>query len=592
MTTQDAGARPGPSSLLARALDSTPLRLSLFLWLIVAAIWPIFQAPRHGGWTLDWLFFQMFDEIARKTILEHGQLPIWNPYFCGGTTMIGNPQTTYLVPTFPLVLLFGTTFGERLSQIPVLLLGCEGTWRLLRHLGTGRAAALLAAVALTFFGRTFAWLNNGQHGLVGFVLTPWIFYGYVRGLSRPVYLALGAAFFAWMVCFRGIETSPEVALGLGLWGVLEARRQYLAHRTVRAALWPIAAGAILGLLALGYAGLRMFPVLELVLKHPRLIHETRTFNLSQAFVEMYALPAGLRGFDSPGYVYVGPATFVLFVGAVLFARVRARGPAAMALVCALLFSLLTMGMQGFFSPLFWLHKLPLLRSLRNPALWSVMGAFFVVLAGAFALDELLLWLQGFGRRGQRLAALVAAGVILFTVGDMAFFRGQRYLTVPAFPFTWETPPRVKQEFHQSRGNYFEFPLWPYVDRGTLSCYDETPFPASPALRPDLQQEEYLSDPSAGRVQRLAWTPNRIDLAVSLSRPATLLVNQNYASGWSASIGKAYSRDGLLAVDLPAGEHTLRLSMWPPLCTVGLVAMALALLVTAWLWRRDVAARSR
>lgn len=586
MTATAATAATGDTKLerVARALDCTPLRLTLFLWLIVAAIAPIFQSPRLGGWTLDWLFFQMFDEIARQTILEHGQLPIWNPYFCGGTTMIGNPQTTYLTPTFPLVLLFGTTFGERLSQIPVLLLGCEGGWRLLRHLGTGRAAALLAAVALAFFGRTFAWLNNGQHGLVGFVLTPWVFYGYIRGLSRPVYLALGAAFFAWMVCFRGIETSPEVALGLGLWGVLEARRQFLVHRTARAALWPIAAGGILGLLALGYAGLRMFPVLELVLKHPRVINETRSFNLSQAFVEMYALPAGLRGFDSPGYVYVGPATFVLFVGAVLFARARAR--AAMALVCALFFNLLTMGMQGYFSPLFWLHKLPLLRSLRNPALWSVMGAFFVVLGGAFALDELLKWLRTSGRAGERLAAGLAAAVLLFTVGDMAFFRGQRYLTVPAFPFTWETPPRVKQEFHQSRGNYFEFPLWPYVDRGTLSCYDETPFPASPALRPDLAQEEYLAEPDAGSVKRITWSPNRIELAVSLTRPATLLVNQNYQSGWSSSVGTVYSRDGLVAVDLPAGEHRLRLRMWPPLCTVGLLAMALALLVTAWLWRRD------
>jgi hypothetical protein len=393
-----------------------------------------------------------------------------------------------------------------------------------------------------------------------------------------------------MVCFRGIETSPEVALGLGLWGVLEARRQFLLHRTARAALWPIAAGGLLGLLALGYAGLRMFPVLELVLKHPRVIHETRSFNLSQAFVEMYALPAGLRGFDSPGYVYVGPATYVLFVGAVLFARVRARAYAAMALVCALFFCLLTMGMQGFFSPLFWLHKLPLLRSLRNPALWSVMGAFFVVLAGAFALDELLKWLRASGRRGERAAAALGAALLLFTVGDMVFYRGQRYLTIPAFPFTWETPPRVKQEFHQSRGNYFEFPLWPYVDRGTLSCYDETPFPASPALRPDLAEEEYLLDPGAGSVKRIAWTPNRIDLAVTLLRPTTLLVNQNYQSGWSARIdgaaGKVYPRDGLVAVDLPAGEHRLRLGMWPPLCTVGLVAMLLALFATAWLWRRD------
>src|SRR5262249_40116664 len=149
----------------------------------------------------------------RKTILDYHQLPIWNPYFCGGIPMIGNPQTTFLVPTFPLVLLFGTTFGERLSDLPVMVLGCEGMWRLIRYLGMGRTAALLSALAFPFFGRTFGWMNNGQHGLIGFVLSGWVLYGYLRGLQRPAYLVLGAAFFAWEVCFRGIETTPELALG-------------------------------------------------------------------------------------------------------------------------------------------------------------------------------------------------------------------------------------------------------------------------------------------------------------------------------------------------------------------------------------------
>lgn len=590
---------PAVVRVLSRVLDCTPLRLCLFLTLSVAVLSPMLAAPRQGGYTFDWLFFQFFDEVARQTILEHHQFPIWNPYFCGGTTLIGNPQTTYLVPTFPLVLLFGTTFGERLSNIPVLLLGCEGMWRLLRFLGLTRAAALLGALAFPFFGRTFGWINNGQHGLPGFALSGWVLYGYLRGLVRPVYLALGAAFFAWQVLYRGIETTPEVALGLFFWGLLEARQRLLAHgwankgAAVRAALWPLGAGLILGLLALGFAGIRMFPVLELVLKYPRIIQETRVLNFSQAFVEVYAVPPGTRGFGSPGYVYVSIATYVLFVGAVLFARPRAR--AAMPLLITLFFMMLTLGMHGPFSPLPWLHQLPLLRSLRNPTLWSFAGAFFLVIAAAYGLDALERFLlsRATSALGRTLAYFAVAAFVIGTGADL-LLSGYGQLHGRAFPFTWETPPRIHQAFRQSRGNYFELPLFAYADRGTLSCYDETPFPASPALRPDLPAEEYLApaDADAGAVERLRWSPNRIDLRVTLRRPATLLINQNYADGWRASIGQVHAQDGLLAVDLPAGTHTLALRMWPPLCTLGLVALGLALFATAWLWRKDRLSRQQ
>src|SRR5262249_48450014 len=74
---------------LASALDSTPVRLTLFLALAVFGCAPLMTAPRAGGLTLDWQFFQFFDEIARRTIAEYHQFPIWNPYFCGGTTMVG-----------------------------------------------------------------------------------------------------------------------------------------------------------------------------------------------------------------------------------------------------------------------------------------------------------------------------------------------------------------------------------------------------------------------------------------------------------------------------------------------------------------------
>src|SRR5262249_14919255 len=142
---------------IERTIECTPIRLSIFLWLASYAFLPIFSDPQLGGGTLDWQFFQFFEEIARKTVLRFGQFPVWNPYFCGGTPMVGNPQTTFLVPTFPLVLLFGTTFGMRLSEFCVIIVGAEGGYRLGRQLKLHVWAALLVSVAFPFYGRTFGW---------------------------------------------------------------------------------------------------------------------------------------------------------------------------------------------------------------------------------------------------------------------------------------------------------------------------------------------------------------------------------------------------------------------------------------------------
>jgi hypothetical protein len=572
-----------PLGLIERILDSTPLRLTLFLLVVfVTMASTMGHLPRQGGDTPDWQFFQLFDEIARKTVVEFGQFPIWNPYYCGGTTLIGNPQTTYLVPTFPLVLLFGTTFGMRLSILVVIVLSCEGAYRLMRHLGARPAAALLVSFAFPLYGRTFGWIRHGQYGLHGETLAVWVLYGYLRGLERPAYLALGAAFLAWIVCYRGIQPGPQLAIAFGLWAVLEAHRRWVEQRTLRAALWPLAALGVMGLLAAGYTALRMVPLLQTVLAHPRIQIESTWRSFSHAFVEVYGVPPGTKGFDpAAGYAYVGVATYLLAVAAVFFARARRR--AAIPLVVALVFSLICLGYQGEFSLYPWMKKTPLLASLRNPTLYTFTGALFVALAAGLCLDELQRWLMRRSFVLVRLAAAVILPALALGVGLDVAWHGRDAIAGQRFP--WVTPPRVAREFRQARGNYWMFPMWPYVDRGTLSCYDETPWPATAALRGDLPADEYLAEPDAGTVRRLRWSPNRIDLEVTLRRPGTVVVNQNHDPGWRASAGKVRSHLGLVAVDLPAGTTRLTLRVWPPLCTVGVLLTAVALAATALLVRR-------
>lgn len=567
--------------LFERLLDSTPLRLSFYLCLCAYASWGVFRAPRWSGLTQDWQFFEALDEIARQSVLDHHQFPFWNPYWCGGISNIGNPQTTFLTPTFPLVLLFGATLGQRLAILVVLTVACEGGYRLFRFLGMGAAATLLGSVAYPLFGRSIGWFTDGQVGLHGITLATWVLYGWLRGMQQPRYLLVGAAFLAWIVAFRGIQPGPQLALAFGMWAVLLGRERWLLTGSLRQALWPLGSLALLGVVAGGLIGIRVVPVLHTVLSHPRIVEDARMNILTAAWVEILAMPPNTPGYGASGYAYVGRATYFLFLGSFLWSATRRR--AAIPLLIAVAFLFITLGDHGEFSPYHQLHRLPLYRSLRNPTLYVFTGALFVVIAGCAALDELDRFLAASRRRGLRLLRVLLPLVALGTAAELAgwihwFMMGEVYTVGPA--------PRVHQEFKQARGNHFVAPLWPQLGLGSLDCYDETPWPASRLLRADAPAEEYLADPSSGSVRRLGWSPNRIVLAVELSRPGVLLVNQNWDSGWRSSVGTVRSEQGLLAVDLPAGSHRLELRMLPPLALWGLGWMVATTVGAAWFWRRD------
>jgi hypothetical protein len=269
--------------------------------------------------------------------------------------------------------------------------------------------------------------------------------------------------------------------------------------------------------------------------------------------------------------------------AVLFARARKR--AAVPLLVTLFFMLLTLGMHGDFSPLPWLHRLPLFKSLRNPYLWAFAGALFLVIAATLGLDEFDRHMRERGGWRKWVGYFVVPMIVVATGADLLKL-GWKENAPPSMPFTWQAPTVVPSEFKQSRGNHFVQATFPYMDRGTLSCYDETPFPTSAALRPDLPDEEYLADPSAGAVKRIRWSPNQIELEATLSKPATVLVNQSWQSGWSSSAGKLHAQDGLVAIDLPAGTTRFKISMWPFTATLGLLLMLAAIGATIWLRKRD------
>src|SRR5207248_2428941 len=74
------------------------------------------------------------------------QVPLWNPWTCGGQVYLANPQSLVAQPTFVLPLLFGTALGTKLLLVAYFFFAFDGLYRLGRAHGLSIAAARLASV--------------------------------------------------------------------------------------------------------------------------------------------------------------------------------------------------------------------------------------------------------------------------------------------------------------------------------------------------------------------------------------------------------------------------------------------------------------
>ena len=63
--------------------------------------WPLFEHPQGLG-ANDWDQHLFYYGVVLKNVIEYGQMPYWNPWYCGGNVMWQNPQIAILSPVYPL----------------------------------------------------------------------------------------------------------------------------------------------------------------------------------------------------------------------------------------------------------------------------------------------------------------------------------------------------------------------------------------------------------------------------------------------------------------------------------------------------------
>lgn len=548
-----------------QTVAKAPVRLAWFTVLALAVKWQVLGKAGLFHDTTDAEHLSLYEETARLTLTKFHELPLWNPYYCGGIPALGTPQARFASPTFLITLLFGTLRAEPLVLMAMTIVGLEGAYRYARARGGGAMGALLAAPMFALCGCFARWPAFAWTHFYGFQLVPWALLGArtaCRGSRRGV--VLFAVAIAWMIGFAGTYTAPLTALG-AIAEIVEVLIKRRPRPRDLARLAAILGGTFLFVLAMSLV--RAWPVAENLFSSPRVVGGNEGTKLARLWVDLFSDSSQkyLRG----DYLVGIWALPLFFLGGL-------RRRAIPLLIMSLFWLWLALG-YGVRPSLFaLLRSIPPYTMLRAPERclpFFVLG-FAVIAALAMRRMEVL------SRRTPTAVLLIlgcigAFGWDLFALAknDAELSKGRSMISPPAV---------VEREFRQTRGNRWLSFFYAEMSRGTLTCFDDYNVAQSPDLRGDLPQEEYLRDAEAGTVTEESWAPNRIELRVSLGRPARVYVNQNWHPGWHASDGAVVSDRGLLAVDLPAGSHDVVLRFLPRSAILGglttLAALAVAFYV--------------
>jgi hypothetical protein len=583
-----------------------PLALGAFYGVLsLAFCWPLFDQPLGLG-TNDWDQHLFYYGVVLKNVVEYGQMPFWNPWYCGGNVMWQNPQVAVLSPVYPLAMIFPLQLAMKLNIVLHYWIGFAGMHLLLtRVIGiTFLPVVIYLATLVTASGAPAIHLRVGHSVfLPGFYLPLQLFFffkAYKTGEWK--YVALAGITMALMILNGGTHILPMSIAAVGCFSIVAA----IARRDWR----PIALATAFGAAALTYSAPKLLPVVQFVsspqfsdTRNPTEKPDLVTLEmLKQTYLTPTQdvggrLPMQRHGWHEYGN-YIGPGSAIALLAGLIWALVitgmrqrtaESEGGFGLALAITTIFLfLLSLGDFSNYAPAVLIQKLPLFSSFRIPSRFSIPFLQFATLTLGWAFQSAV------SRYGLPKPARIAVAIVALAASAHLIAVNRANLkdvfTMAPFEtrFAWNSGPSTIATDTESSPYTLDSPMLRALmqDRAFYTCYESLQLARGAGGGPPVVD----ANPSA-RVRDVDFTPNRLSFSVTDgSEPARIVLNQNWAEGWKTdagpiTVGKPTELSFVMVPPGTTGRYTF--TFVPPGFYVGLGVSALALIATALLWRRKL-----
>jgi hypothetical protein len=538
------------------------------------------KLPASGGG--DGIFFFRLVEAGKVSFDRWHELPLWNPYECGGVPLWDNPQSIVASPLALLLEPAGTGLTIGLWAIVHAAVGFVGTWLFCRsELESSRFAAFVASCLFAFSAPIASHVGGGHTAFAAFLFAPLALYFWRRAETNWK-MAIGLGLLVANTLYEG-GVYPLAFIALML-AIETLTRCTSVDRVVGIAR----AAAIVALVTVTVSAARLLPVLDQLAHHKRPLAPEGDFIDWALLKDMFLARSHALRF---GHEYVWPE-YIAYTGPIIlgFAAVGVilglRDKKWLVVLSVALF-LLMLGHFASWAPWSFLKgHVPPFVSMRVPSRFRLLFAFSIASFVAIAIDRAPSVLAAIGAARFTEAARVGViAIALIATGEVV---GRSIESIDAH---WDGPrptnPAPSPRFHLGGANLAQFIDQPRQNRGRLECWEEwAPMAGAPLWTGDVAQAKAAG--ANASVLSVDRTQNSFSVEVEAKEPATILFNTSWARGWRSDVGLVREQAHQLVVDVPPGRHRMRVWYWPVGLTAGFILTALGLTISvALLFKKKI-----
>jgi len=569
-------------------------RLKKYQWLTASILLIVITPLALGGFIFskgplglsDWDYYFSYHHVIRETVLNHHAFPAWNPYICGGTSGIGDPEFPLFAPTFLLELIFGIPLGLRLAALSSVAIGALGFLFLSKRLKFSVYASLTVALIAAFGSVNILEVVEGHPNIFAAMWIPWILWSWLRayktittGTTALIKTTIPCGIFLSLTFFQGgiylLMYLSLVFIGFIIFAK-NHKRAFLI--TLMSGLW-----------ALGLAAIKIIPVLLWLTQFQDTAYASSAntlLSLHKIFLGRYLhgseniIPGQGGGWHEYG-AYIGPVALILaLVGTLRIKAKRLPRLLVLSAITAIIISATGPILKPLFDEAAFLPR-------SNISRFILFAIIPLSLLAGFGLDYILS-----SRKKFNIIAFIITGLVAIDLMSLSYVLSEQAFILPyptRLPAASTTPLTFTVQDFTTRYNGVDYTRAYAATRagyGTLSyCSVLGPPPAVTAIEHTDHDPAFVTSNHADTSIKITnWSPSETSLQVTATQPSEVILNTNYAQGWFVNHQPAKEISNRVGTSVAPGTHQLTFRYKPPGFIIGLVItclttiMALALLL--------------